>query len=67
MSNEKITVLYEIDDGTYDEVQGVLLDEKLAATWAADYRELNRPTAQGCTSLRAVDRLPKCKALTNRF
>ena len=41
MSNEKITVLYEIDDGTCERVQGVLLADGLAATWAADYRELN--------------------------
>lgn len=39
--SKKITVLYEIDDGTCERVQGVLLDEKLAATWAADYREFN--------------------------
>lgn len=41
MSNEKITVLYEMDEGIYDEVQGVLLADGLAATWAADYREFN--------------------------
>ena len=40
MSSEKIAVLYEIDEGVFDEVPGVLLADGLAATWAADFNEL---------------------------
>lgn len=39
--SKKITVLFEVDEGIYDEVPGVLLADELAATWASDYREFN--------------------------